>query len=167
MGIINVLQQYGAQRKSWWYINVSVNPELFLLTWIYTICSRNRKFYNCLHYVYVYKDLRTVTAVAFAITDIMSLNYICSIFPLAGVIKLEGYSNICHWMLSILFYMTGILLFKILGMVALKLYMSLGKWSYNLVLGWLGPTIFWKDISSLIVWHSEKVPNGLKRYQTV
>ena len=27
MGIINILQQYGAQRKSWWYINVSVNPE--------------------------------------------------------------------------------------------------------------------------------------------
>ena len=29
---------------------------LLLLTWINTICSRNRKLYACLHYFRVYKD---------------------------------------------------------------------------------------------------------------
>ena len=57
--LLNVLKEYGAQRKSWLNVNVYANPErsvIFTDLVIYFICSINRGFCTYLDYIYVYKD---------------------------------------------------------------------------------------------------------------
>ena len=76
---------------------------------IYTICSIDRTFYTCLHYVDLYKDSYS-RVVVFLVIDIISLNNIFSIFPLAGIINLLVHLKTCHWIwIKLWFYLRGIL----------------------------------------------------------
>ena len=54
------------------------------------------------------------TAVAFMVRDIMALNGIFSILPVAGLFKPIVYLKICHWISKQVFYRTGILLFVLI-----------------------------------------------------
>ena len=52
--------------------------------------------------------------IAFMVRDFMALTGIFSIFPLAGLIKLMVYLQICHWISKQVFYRTEILFFVLI-----------------------------------------------------
>ena len=82
--------------------------------YIYYLLNKHKVFHLlglCLQRFMEHLCTTHPTVIAFMVRDIIALNSISSIFPLAGLIKLMVYLQICHWRSKQVFYRTKILFF--------------------------------------------------------
>ena len=101
--LINISQEYRAKRKSWWYATIYANPErsaIFTDLVIHTIFSKKKIIFlfTMFLFVMIRRKLfaRKAKVVFLFVRGIISLNDICSIFPLGIVIKLMVLLKIFH-----------------------------------------------------------------------
>ena len=130
--LFNFSQQYGKGRKPWQYVRVCTNPKrsgIFTDLVIYTICSIKKDFtLDSTMFMFIKIHTTHLTVVTSMVREIILLNGIFSIFPLAWGIKLIMHSNICHWISKHGFHMTEILVFVLISMHNYFVVMYVSGW---------------------------------------
>ena len=95
-------RQYKSRKKSCYFYYLFNKHKIFHLFWL---CLQRFMENLCTTHPAV---------IAFMVRDVMALNDIFSIFPLAERIKILLYLQICHWISKQVFYRTEILFFVLI-----------------------------------------------------